>query len=645
MLHMAPQYIDLGLGKHITHSVVVRNRVYNLTAKDEIQTPVIVISGENVVVDFNGATLRGSNENTPPDQRKGLAILVENGKNITIKNANIHGYKLAILARNTTGLHITHCNWSYNWKQHLKSTLEKEDESDWMFFHHNEHDEWIYGTQDQPAYGCGGVYLTNCDHFEVDRCMNNGSQCGLMLNRSDHGQIWGNDFSFLSAIGVGLYRSNHNLIQQNRIDYCVRGYSHGVYSRGQDSAGLLIYEQSSKNIFAYNSATHGGDGFFLWAGQTTMDTVEGGCNDNLVYENDFSHSPANGIETTFSRNTFIGNKCVECWHGVWGGYSFDSEFSDNIFWYCGQAISIEHGRKNRIENNQIADCDSGIGLWATPPDPNWEYPKKHETSSRDYDIVGNTFTGGVNGAISLDNTQDVRIRNCYFQLTAPLLVKGDCHGLVQSGNSISRGATSEGQPWDVPVSDLLNPLIYAKSDGPRWMQGNGNNILASDPSNDNAFHMKWPHPTLKIAVPKKAVSDKFWRSDLRGDERGRKYILVDEWGPYDFRSPIIWPRGERKATTQEAGREPDSARPLVEHFEILGPRGHWRIIDKQGVEWVSTENGATRATIDVKQHPGADLKLVLEFTGEAMITPFGKHIPAKTPYRFEYVKPRSAQPR
>ena len=91
----------------------------------------------------------------------------------------------------------------------------------------------------------------------------------------------------------------------NRIDWCVRGYSHGFYNRGQDSAGLLIYEQSSRNIVAFNSVTHGGDGLFLWAGQSTMDTGQGGVNDNLFYDNDFSHAPTNGIEATFSRNVVL----------------------------------------------------------------------------------------------------------------------------------------------------------------------------------------------------------------------------------------------------------------------------------------------------------------------------------------------------
>ncbi len=110
----------------------------------------------------------------------------------------------------------------------------------------------------------------------------------------------------------------------NRIDWCVRGYSHGFYNRGQDSAGLLMYEQSSRNMVAYNSITHGGDGLFLWAGQSTMDTGQGGSNDNLFQLNDFSHAVTNGIEATFSRNTFSRNRIDECWHGVWAGYSYGS---------------------------------------------------------------------------------------------------------------------------------------------------------------------------------------------------------------------------------------------------------------------------------------------------------------------------------
>ena len=91
-----------------------------------------------------------------------------------------------------------------------------------------------------------------------------------MMMECNDGLFYNNEINFNSGIGMGLYRSNRNRIMHNKLDWNVRGYSHGFYSRGQDSAGILVYEQSNENIFAHNSATHSGDGFFLWAGQTTM---------------------------------------------------------------------------------------------------------------------------------------------------------------------------------------------------------------------------------------------------------------------------------------------------------------------------------------------------------------------------------------
>ena len=176
----------------------------------------------------------------------------------------------------------------------------------------------------------------------------------------------------------------------NRIDWCVRGYSHGFYNRGQDSAGLLMYEQSSRNTVAYNSITHGGDGLFLWAGQSTMDTGKGGSNDNRFFANDFSHAVTNGIEATFSRNAFTENRIEDCWHGVWGGYSFDSVWANNRFAqkhrrHCDRARPGQHGSKaTRFDGDETA-----IRLWQNPTqDPNWGYPKLRDTRSRGYRCGG-----------------------------------------------------------------------------------------------------------------------------------------------------------------------------------------------------------------------------------------------------------------
>ena len=262
-------------------------------------------------------------------------MLVDGGEHVTIRNARIRGYKVAVLARRVRGLTLDGNDVSRNWKAHLYSGIEHESFTDWMSYHHNEHDEWL-------RYGAG-FYLADVDGARIRGNRAVQGQNGLMATRSRALRIWNNEFSFLSGIGIGLYRTSDSTIMHNRLDWCVRGYSDGFYNRGQDSAGLLMYEQSSRNVVAYNSVTHGGDGLFLWAGQSTMDTGEGGANDNVFYGNDFSFAPANGIEATFSRNTFVANRIEGNWHGVWGGYSFESLIADNTFVRNDEGIAIEHG--------------------------------------------------------------------------------------------------------------------------------------------------------------------------------------------------------------------------------------------------------------------------------------------------------------
>lgn len=269
--------IPLTAGMVIDRSATIRPGTYHLTASADMTRPVITIRGENITVDFNGAALVGGRREADPDTFAGLAILVDGGRGITIKNAVVRGYKVGILGRHSPELHLSRNDLSYNWKPRLYSGVEKESLVDWMSYHQNEKDEWLR----QGA----AIYLADCDRAEIDQNTIVQGQNGLMVTRSDGLTIWNNTIQFMSGIGVGLYRTIGSTIMHNRIDWCVRGYSHGFYNRGQDSAGLLMYEQSSRNNVAYNSITHGGDGLFLWAGQSTMDTGQGGSNDN-TFEGD-----------------------------------------------------------------------------------------------------------------------------------------------------------------------------------------------------------------------------------------------------------------------------------------------------------------------------------------------------------------------
>ncbi len=250
------QQVDLTAGMIIKTSVTINPNNYHLNAPAGLKQSLLVIDGNNITVDFNHAVLQGSNDKTMPDEFYGVSILVKKGsRNIVIKNAVIHGYKIAILADSIQNLTIDNCDLSYNWRQHLQSNREREDISDWMSYHKNEHNEWL-------RYGAA-IYLKNCNQAVISNNTVTGGQCGLMMTKCEKAQVMDNNFSFNSGIGIGLYRSSNNKVYHNRLDYNVRGYSDGKYNRGQDSAAILVFEQSSNNMFAFNTATHSGDGFFI----------------------------------------------------------------------------------------------------------------------------------------------------------------------------------------------------------------------------------------------------------------------------------------------------------------------------------------------------------------------------------------------
>ena len=547
--------------------MTIRPGVYRLGASDDLTRPAITIRANNITVDFNGATLLGSRDGADPDTMAGVGILVDAGSHITIKNAVIRGYKVAILARRSPDLHLTHNDLSYNWKQRLYSGIEKESLVDWMSYHNNEKDEWL-------RYGAA-MYLAQCDRAEVDNNTAVQGQNGLMVTSSSGLRIWNNTFQFLSAIGVGLYRVTGSAIMHNRIDWCVRGYSHGFYNRGQDSAGLLMYEQSSNNRVAFNSITHGGDGLFLWAGQSTMDTGEGGSNDNEFYRNDVSYAVANGIEATFSRNRFIDNRIEECWHGVWGGYSYESMWQENRFARNQEGIAIEHGQRNTINDNVFDSDDIAIRLWQNPSqDPDWGYPKHRDTKSHGYEIFRNRFRNNKT-ALQIKDTADVTVAYGTFE-------------------KVGTRFALEGATSGLSVDAATSPPLLLKPDTE-------------------------PLPGGVDAMTKE------------GERRGRDAIIVDEWGPYDWKSPKLWP-----ALAPLRGA---TARQVLDpvRFSVLGPAGSWKLVTARGARITPAAGKIGDAiTMTPNAGPVVDYEISLEYRGGAVTSPRGARTPAGKPYRFGY---------
>src|SRR5881397_1071438 len=187
-----PPAIELRSGLVISHSARIVPRVYRLSGP-------ITVKGDEVTVDFQGATLQGIAPEADPDLARDTAIVVAGGHNVRIVRARVRGYKVGILARGTRGLALIGNDLSYNWKPRLFSLVEHESLVDWLSFHHNERDEWLrFGAAIYLADVTGGAVRDNT----VEQGMN-----GLLLVRSNGMAIRDNTFSFNSGLGIGLYRS------------------------------------------------------------------------------------------------------------------------------------------------------------------------------------------------------------------------------------------------------------------------------------------------------------------------------------------------------------------------------------------------------------------------------------------------------
>ncbi len=502
----------------IRESGRLAKEVYRLT--DRADDGIVQIRADQLTLDFQGATLDGSTEGDSPDKFAGRGIVIENVAEVTIRNARVRGFKIGLYAKGCRKLTIENCDFSDNYKQHLQSTPQAESGADWLFGHENDANEWF-------RYGAD-VYLEECNEFTLRGNTGKRGQNGICLVRSNYGTVADNDFSFNSGWGLAMYRATHNTVDHNKFDWCIRGYSHGVYNRGQDSAGIFVFEQCSHNTFAFNSATHGGDGFFLFAGLETLDeTGTGGCNDNLVYGNDFSHASNNGIEATFSTgNKFIANIMDQADHAIWAGYSYGSTFENNKITRCNHGISIEHGSQNKIIGNEFAECGVAVNLWANEKAgfADKPYGRDHHCRSEGYTIHGNQFRGNQID-VRLARTDNVEISaNDGQGAKVALDVSGPSKKITLTENNLA-GEIRRGQLAEVELTD-------------NFFRGDKPDDVKSMPE---AYKLSELLGEVELPPRPQGLTGKLDAYLKSGTVRGLKYIYVDEWGPYDFASVKILP--------------------------------------------------------------------------------------------------------
>ena len=525
----ADKPLKLEPGLKITANATIAPGTYVIPAKWE--EPAITIAGDNITVDFAGAELVGAADDVTPDQFEGLGIAVT-GTKVTLRNAKVRGYKVGIRVHDSRGSTLEKLDVGGNYQMRLKSTPQAEDGADWLWPHKNDKDEWA------TNYGAG-LWVKNCDHMVIREVKASHGQNGIIIDRVNDSQLYDCDCSFLSGWGLAMWRANRNTISRNAFDFCVRGYSHGVYNRGQDSAGILMFEQCNSNVLAENSVTHGGDGIFGFAGREALgeepppagfDHKRKGNNANLLIGNDFSYAPAHGIEMTFSfGNQIIANRLVEnaiC--GVWGGYSQDTVIVDNEIAGNGSmayglergGINIEHGAGNLFQANRFKDNRCGVHLWWDNDEGLLKGPwcQANYRGSKGNSIVGNSFEGDQIG---------IQLR-----------------------------ATAE-------------TTIAANT-----MQNVERELVADEKSPAELKPGPAPQPRQK---PKYQAFGKARPVGTRKQLAGRQHIVMTEWGPYDYSAVAVFPetvRGADEAAVQVLGPKGD--------FKVTGVTGDIEVSPKEG---------------------------------------------------------------
>ena len=213
---------------------------------------VIRVTGNDLVLDFRGAMLRGSDHVTLPDAYQGVGIHVT-GRNVTLQNVALSGFRIAILAENADGLRIEHADISDNYRQRLCSSFHYECDEDILD---------LIPSGDAPLaqrYGAA-IAVRHTRDISIEGVRVREGQNGIVLEHVGTARLVGNDCSFLSGWGIVLHQCDTALISRNRLDFCVRGFSHGFYEYGHGAAGVLLIDAGADIRITENSMTHCGVG-------------------------------------------------------------------------------------------------------------------------------------------------------------------------------------------------------------------------------------------------------------------------------------------------------------------------------------------------------------------------------------------------
>lgn len=375
--HAAPCITLPRAGTRVSGEVKVCPGTYRIA--DPRETGVLVITTSDTKLDLSGVTIE-SGDSVPADF-VGVGVLVRGADRVSVSGGRIRGYRWGIRVEGGQGHRLTDLALSGSRAQRLRSTELQYSPLDWLD---------IFVPESTLAYG-GGLVLLDTDRAAVSGVRANGAQNGIALIRSQRATIAENDVSGNTGWGISLYASSGNTIQKNVAHSNVRCEA-PTWSRGCDSAALLLRDRSDSNLIADNDLRRSGDGFFLSGHRGRVRPSNG----NLVLRNDGSGSPHNAFESTFSTgNVFIDNRADSSGYGYWLGFSTATLVrGSTIVGSRHAAIAIEHGGDNELSRNVILGGAVGIHLFA----PNLDEPVSRAT------VISRNTIGGTARGVVLERT-------------------------------------------------------------------------------------------------------------------------------------------------------------------------------------------------------------------------------------------------
>lgn len=470
----------------------------NLVIADLDGNGVLHVVADEVQIYFEeGTVLRGAADGTPGDTLTGIGVRVDGHSKVTLGDMEISGFRCGILVTESFDLKVHDVYLHHNFRQRLKSTPAAEDPGDWLWPHDNNQQQW------RKNYGAG-LCVERSRFAEILRVKVREQQNGIILDGVHLSSVRDSDCSFLSGWGLAMWRSCDNKVIHNAFDFCIRGYSHGVYNRGQDSAGILMFEQCTNNAILRNSVTHGGDGIFAFSGKEALGETPAptedfsyerrGNNFNVFSNNHLSFAAAHGLELTFGFNNEISRNVLEgnaiC--GFWGGYSQHTSITSNLFRANGDAgyglergaINIDHSRENRIVSNRMEGNACGVHLWDFPSG------------------LTETPWGVANCAPSEHNLIEF---NSMRDQEVDIQLRGIAHA------SIAENSTAEGIELSVDIG--------------------------KEASLGHAIVCFEEIPGLKRRNPD--LPDSIFLDPSMMNLGGREAIIMTEWGPWDHQAPLL----------------------------------------------------------------------------------------------------------